>query len=483
MEELPLNALAVNRTLAEPMQRQIYTALRDLILRRILPPGLRMPSTRSLAKDIVVSRNTVVAAYDQLVSEGYIETRQGARPYVVDLPDPPGTPAAPAQVETGGRLSRSFRNTTRNGLQGGYPGHFGLRPSVPDTRSFPFATWNRLMTKHFQPANDELFSYNYVTGYPPLQAAIASYVQAYRGVRCEPGQIIITNGAQGALDLLARLLIDEGDLVWMDEPGYFGAQAAFLGAGARLAPLHIDEAGWHLQDVPAEPIRLIYTTPSCQQPLGLTMLMEQRLRLLEIAQQKNAWIIEDDFDSEYRLLGAAVPAMQGIDSANRTIYVGTFAKTLFPSLRIGFMVLPRQIGVDIGHACYVSGHLVSLPLQATLSDFIEGGHFARHLRRMRRLYGSRREHFLALCERELGDWLEPFDADVGIQIAFRFTRDISDQLIARRANERRLNVTPLSKHYLHSAPQNGVVLGYAALDERTMEAHLTELRHVFEECG
>ena len=481
--ELPLDALAVDRNIDEPIQRQIYAALRDLILRRILPPGLRLPSTRELAKDIVVSRNTVVAAYDQLASEGYIESRQGAHTFVVDLPLQPARPAPASPLSGSNYLSRAGRLMMETGVIGAHPHENALRASTPDVESFPFKTWNRLLARRFKASNTDLFSYNYVSGYPPLQQAIASYLQAYRGVRCEPEQVVITSGAQGALDLIARLLLSEGDTVWMEEPGYFGAQVLFSAVGARLEPMNVDENGWDLGSVPDGPVRLIYTTPSCQQPLGQTMLMEQRLRLLDIARQKNAWIIEDDFDSEYRLAGTSVPSMQGIDTAGRTIYVGTFAKTLFPALRIGFMVLPQPIDADIGKAIFASGHLVSLPLQATLSDFIESGQFARHLRRTRRLYGQRRALFLSLIDTLLGDWLEPIEADVGIQIAFRFKRDMDDQSLARRANERRLNVTPLSRHYLHGAPTHGLVLGYAALDERQMRLHLTELRNVFEDSG
>lgn len=334
------------------------------------------------------------------------------------------------------------------------------------------------MGRRFQAKSEELFGYNHVAGYPPLQSAIAKYLQAYRGVRCKASQVVITNGAQSALDLIARLLLKEGDLVWMDEPGYRGAQGAFIAAGARLAPLPVNSEGWRLQALPRDPVRLIYTTPSCQQPLGSTMLMDQRLRLLEIAQAQGAWIIEDDFDSEYRMSGTSVPAMQGVDVSERTIYIGTFAKTLFPALRIGFMVLPDAIGADFSHALFVSGHFAGLPLQATLADFIEQGHFARHLRRMRRLYGMRRAYFLKLVDEHLGDWLEPFESDVGIQLTFRLKGDLDDQAIANRANARLLNVMPLSNHYLHGRAENGFVLGYAALDERTMESLITNFAEI-----
>jgi len=478
--ELPVGALSIDRDCADPIQRQIYKGLRDLILRRVLPPGMRLPSTRALAAELVVSRNTVVTAYEQLASEGYVDMRPGARAVIIDLPalsaqkaDGDGPFRMDGNLAKGGRLLRHSRPLIQ------FEGRVGLRPSLPDVKQFPFKTWKRLMTQRFSSSDENLLAYGNTAGLPLLQRAIAKYVQAYRGVRCEPSQIIITNGAQGALDLIARLILREGDLVWMEDPGYHGAQGAFIAAGARLAPLPVSADGWDLASVPHEGVRLIYTTPSCQQPLGQTMLMEQRLTLLEIAQQKNAWIIEDDFDSEYRMSGSSVPAMQGADSNGRTIYIGTFAKTLFPALRIGFMILPKPIGADVVHAMFLAGHFVSLPTQAVLADFIDEGHFARHLRSMRRLYSSRRLRFLELAERHVGRWIEPFESDVGLQITFRLKKDMDDRAIAVLANERKLNVTPLSFHYFGASRCRGFVLGYAALDDRAMSQHLEEFAAVF----
>lgn len=469
----------IDRGKREPIQRQLYAALRALILRRVLTPGLKLPSTRELSKRILVSRNTVVRAYEQLDSEGYVETRQGSSTFVADLPLPP-SPAIPDDDNQIGRLSNFGHAFDSLELPQFSPSHTALRPSTPDVAVFPFKTWNRLLGKNFLHQNVDMFNYNYRSGYPQLKKAIASYLQAYRGVRCEPQQILVTNGAQAGLDLLSRVLLDVGDSVWMEEPGYDNARLLFNAAGARIKPLHVTSSGWDLDRIPDGDIRLIYTTPSCQAPLGLTMRMEQRLRLLEIAHRRAAWIIEDDFDSEYRLSGTSIPAMQGNDSFDRTIYVGTFAKTLFPAIRIGFVVLPKSIASSTNRAAFYCGHQVSLPIQAALSEFIMNGDFARHLRRTRRLYGQRREIFLELSHNLLGDWLEPFEADVGIQIAFRFKRSLDDVVIANHANELHLNVVPLSRYCHLSEPIRGLVMGYAALDESLMKRHLTTLLNVIE---
>ncbi len=471
---LPLDALKIDRSSREPIQHQIYLELRDLIMRRVLTAGLKLPSSRELSNYLTVSRNTVVRAYEQLYSEGYVETRQGSNTYVTDLPHPSPTTAAVGQREPVRRTSR-FLKTFDDVEDFQFSEHnISLRPSTPDISNFPFKTWNRILGRHLIHQKMDLLNYNYNRGYPPLQKAITNYLQAYRGVRCEPNQVVVTNGAQAGLDLLSRALLDEDDVVWMEEPGYVYARIVFQAAGARLKPLNVSAAGWDLSD-PPDKVAAIYTTPSCQHPLGLTMLMEQRLRLLEIADRKGAWIIEDDYDSEYRSTGRSIPAMQGHDDSGRTIYVGTFAKTLFPSIRIGFLVLPQSLCHSVKRAAQFCGQQVSLPLQATLAEFIIDGHFARHLRRTRRLYAQRRENFLRICYELLGKWLEPYKADVGIQIAFRFLSEVNDAAIARKANESNLNVIPLSRYSLNDRPLRGLLLGYAALDERAMQAYLSQL--------
>src|SRR6185369_2183156 len=228
-----------------------------------------------------------------------------------------------------------------------------------------------------------------------------SYLKIARGVRCRPEQIVVTTGAQAALDLLARILLDAGETVWMEEPGYYGAQAAFVAAGAELVPLHVDNQGWRLAPPTNVTPRVIYVTPACQHPLGMTMRMDQRLRLLELAERLDAYVIEDDFDGEYRFLGRPVQAMQGSDTFDRVIYVGTFAKLLFPALRLGFMVIPEFLLPDFSRLLSITGQFAPLLLQAALADFIDEGHMSMHLKRMRRIYAARRQTFRHYAHQEL----------------------------------------------------------------------------------
>jgi DNA-binding transcriptional regulator YhcF (GntR family) len=285
---VPLEALTLTRDAPVPLHRQLYDGLRHLIQERTLTAGTGLPSTRVLALDLAIARNTVVAAYDQLAAEGYIIARPRARPTVVDLPITPRGERQDTALAPGRKLSRRGELMIRQPVHHGAPGQLAFHPGMPDADSFPFSTWGRLIAKHARFARGALFGTYYVTGYPDLRRAIASFLKASRGVRCDPEQIVVTTGAQAALDLLARLLLDRGDTVWMEEPGYYGAQAAFTAAGAELAPLFVGESGWSLEQPPGPPPRLIYVTPSCQHPMGATMPMHQRLRLLQIAEARDA---------------------------------------------------------------------------------------------------------------------------------------------------------------------------------------------------
>lgn len=479
-ESLPIDAISVDRQSAEPIQLQIYKGIRDLILRGVLQPGLKLPATREFARNLSVSRNTVVRTYEQLQSEGYVETRRGSKTYVADLPgtssiEMPDVDEVPKDMLSA--FAYSFDEDERVSFSRDTS---GLRPNTPDIAVFPFKSWNRLLGRQLLHSNLHLLNYNYSYGYPPLQEAIAKYVQAYRGVRCEPEQVVVTNGAQSGLDLLTRLLVDPGDVVWMEEPGYVNARLAFRAGQANVKSLYVNEEGWNFDQLPKEKPRLIYVTPSSQHPLAITMRIEQRLRLLEIAYREGAWVVEDDYDSEYRDHGRSIPAMQGSDKFKRTIYVGTFAKTLFPAIRLGFMVAPQAIAERSARAALYTGNQVNLPQQAALTEFIEKGHFARHLRRTRRLYAARRKRFLELSRDLLGQWLEPIDTDVGIQIAFRFKASVDDKRVAHAANLAKLNVVPLSRYY-HSTEASGLLLGYAAVDEAVMEKLLVQLAGIIAE--
>jgi GntR family transcriptional regulator/MocR family aminotransferase len=468
-QAFPLDMLAVNRASGEHLSRQLYHGLVAIIRNRTLAPGSELPSTRALAAELGLGRNTIVSAYDQLVTEGYLANRQGARPVIVDLPDGPREAPAEAPPVPLRSPSRRGEELLSQPCHHGTPGRFAFHPGMPDAASFPFGVWGRLLARRAS-HGETLFGTYEVTGHPALKQAIAGYLFSARGVSCRPEQIVITTGAQAAFDLLARLLLDPGDPVWMEEPGYYGAKAAFTVAGARIVPIPVDqERGWRL-DAPDPTPRLIYVTPACQHPLGITMRMEERLRLLDIAETGNSWVIEDDFDGEYRFQGRPVPAIQSMDRSGRVIYVGTFAKLLFPALRLGFMVLPQELAERIANALSTTGQFAPLVLQAALADFITEGHMSRHLKRMRRIYAQRRQLFRAIVEERLGREMTLSPAEAGIQVVGYLRPGIDDIKVSQAAGRRAINVSPLSKYFQNTAPTQGLVLGYAACNAaQTME--------------
>lgn len=474
----PLDALAIDRSSPESLQRQLYRAVAQLIGSRVLPAGAELPSTRSLSADLGLGRNTIVAVYDQLATEGYLLNRPGARPVVVALPAVSPKPS-PAIVAGDGRpLSKRGRVLLEQPVHHGRPGSQAFHPGMPDARSFPFGVWAKLLARRAAFAGDTLFGTYDVSGLPALREAIAGYLASARGIHCRPEQIVITTGAQAAFDLLARLLLDPGDPVWMEEPGYYGAQAAFTVAGAHILPLLVDDQGWRFAPLPRA-ARLIFVTPACQHPLGITMPVEQRLSLLDIADRFDSWIIEDDFDGEYRFSGRPVPALQSMDNSGRVIYVGTFAKLLFPALRLGFIVLPQALQKGFVNALSTTGQFAPLLLQAALADFIMEGHMARHLKRMRRLYASRREMFMDVCTRHLGADMEILPCEAGIQLVGRLRHGLDDIAAANALARRGVNVSPMSKFFRQRPAMQGLVMGYAACDEAQTANGIRQLESVF----
>ncbi|MFN0113595.1 MAG: PLP-dependent aminotransferase family protein [Paracoccaceae bacterium] len=472
----PLESIILDQDRGATLPRQIYAQLRGLIERRALDSGGALPSTRELSRDLGVGRNSVIAAYDQLSLEGYVRLRKGATPLVVSLPVL-GRVARSERPVTGHTLSARGRLLQAQAHYAGEPGIPSFHPGMPDPDNFPFNTWSRLLARRARLARHDLFGAYHVQGYPPLREAIARYLTVSRGVNCSAEQIVVTNGAQSAFDLLARMLVDPGDTVWMEEPGYHGARAAFLSAGAVLSPLHVGDTGWHLTPPPVPP-KLIFVTPSCHYPLGVTMPMEQRLNLIRLSEAARAWIIEDDYDSEYRFQGQPIPALQGLDVSGRVVFVGTFAKTLFPAMRLGYMVVPPAVGDRIEAVLSATGQFAPLVTQAALADFMNEGHLTRHLRRTRRLYAQRRESFFQAFDEHLGTWTRLCRTDTGIQQVARFRIQVDDRAFAAAARAEGVNVSPFSMQFANPGLESGLLFGFAAADARDQARGFRRLREL-----
>jgi GntR family transcriptional regulator/MocR family aminotransferase len=471
--------LELDRDANLPLHRQLYNSLRSHILDGRLPPKTRLPATRVLAGDLGVSRNTVIAAYDALLAEGYLDSIAGSGTRVALLPAPPARRrTACAELP---QLSARGRLMTTQPRDRTIPGRIAFHPGYPEIATFPFATWSRLLALAMRNVREDLFGYHLVNGHPRLRRAIAEYLAVSRGVKCTPEQVIVVTGTQAALDLIARLFMDPGDHFWIEDPGYVGAYSAFLAAGGRPAPLPVGPGGWQLDAAGPRP-RLIFVTPSCQWPLGLVMPMEVRLRLLHVAEHHDAWIIEDDYDSEYRFRGHPIPAMQGLDDSGRVIYIGTLSKTMFPSLRVAYIVVPPTLIDGFDTAVSITGQYPPLVLQAALADFIAQGFLATHLRRMRRLYARRQREFVALCRARLDRWLTVNEADTGMQVIGHFRHEaLDDRDVLAVALRHGVDFSPLSRHYRHATPVQGMFLGYAGVSAEAMRQGVERLRKAFEE--
>ncbi|MBI5030914.1 MAG: PLP-dependent aminotransferase family protein [Chloroflexi bacterium] len=482
---LTLAAIDLDRSEPTALHRQLYYRLSNAILTRRLVPGTRLPPTRALAAELGVARNTVVNAFEQLLAEGYIEGKVGSGTYVSHaLPDDvlqtrakssPPTRAISSSAALSKRGAIIASAPAKQWQDSGRPRAF--RPGIPALDEFPFETWRQLANKRWRTLARDSLSYGEPEGYRPLRQAIVAYLGQSRGVRCEPEQVIVVAGSQQALDLAARLLLDPGDVVWMEEPGYRGARGALLAAGAKLVPVPVDAEGLRV-DIgirKAKAARVAYVTPSHQYPLGVTMSLARRLKLLEWAARSNAWILEDDYDSEYRYSGRPLTALQGLDTANRVIYIGTFSKVLFPALRLGYLVVPPNL-VDAFIAARAMADRQSPVLdQAVLADFIAEGYFARHLRHMRALYAERRAALVDAVNRELDGMLEITSEQAGLHVMARLPQSIDDREVARRAATHNVEAPALSDYALTHLAYGGLVLGYAAVNENEIREGVRRL--------
>jgi GntR family transcriptional regulator/MocR family aminotransferase len=453
----------------EALQQQIYAGVRRAILDGAIAPGTRLPSSRAVAEDLGVSRTTAVLALEQLLAEGYLATRRGSGTFVAeDLPDdlPQGRVARPARRPRHPPLSRrgaALAATPTGGQRlGGPPRPF--RIGTPGVDLFPVRLWAQLVTRRVRSVTSAQLDYGEPAGTRALREAIAAHVQTARGTRCEADQVVVVAGAQQGLDLACRLLLDPGDRAWMEDPGYPGARSALVGAGARILPVRVDAEGL---DVEAGVRgggdgRLVYVTPSHQYPLGVPMSLPRRLALLKWASHARAWVIEDDYDSEFRYGARPIPCLHGLDVDGRVIYVGSFSKTLFPALRLGFVIVPPDLQDRLVAARAAADQHPPALDQAVLTDFIVEGHFARHLRRMRTHYRARLAAVDAAAKRFCQGALQLRPVQTGLHVVADL-EDADAAAVTRGAAARGVEVAPLSAYYARPerAP-NGLVLGFAA---------------------
>lgn len=486
-----LSTLRLDTASSIPLFRQLYDAIKGGILAGQIQPATQLPPTRALALLLGVSRQTVLNAYSQLMAEGFLSGTIGKGTFISDrLPrasvrDASAPDSAPPALRPlSSRGLRFIDIRTRINTHEDRPKAF--RIGMPGLDVFPFEIWARLEARRWRRPSFQL-GYTDPAGYPPLRTLLAAYLSASRGVHCTPEQIIITSGSQQALFLVASLLLAPGDAAWVEDPGYRGISGVLHATEARVCPIPVDQQGLCValgaQQYPDA--KLAYVTPSHQYPLGVTMSLQRRLELLAWAAENKAWVVEDDYDSEYRYAGPPLASLQSLDKAGSVIYIGTLSKVLFPGLRLGYLVLPPPLVQAFANGKAVIDRHTSIVPQIVLSEFIAEGHFNRHIKRTREVYAERHAALLAALDAQLADEIDLGPAEAGMHLAVAFKRRHDDLAVAQMALTKGVEVRPLSQFYapqedapLRRGTPSGLLLGFASVPSAESRLGTTILRDV-----
>lgn len=469
---------------AAPLYWQIYRQLRQLILQGELPAGTRLPASRELAQQAGVARVTVTQAYEQLQAEGYVVAQTGAGTFVAaDLPLPaPGRNNGSKNgfVPTFSRWGRRVLTLDLETTPAAAPRleiDFGFGRSFPHI--FPYDIWRRLLARYLSTDDVMLSRYGSVAGFYPLRQAVADYLARLRGVRCTPEQVVIVSGAQQALDILARLLLNDGDEVLVETPGYDDAFELFRLHGARLTAIPVDDQGFPVERIPAQSAaRLVFVTPSNQFPRGGAMPLRRRLALLQWAQQARALVIEDDYDGELRYDGHPLAALQGLDSDGQVVYLGSFSKVLFPALRLAYVVLPRALTAAFTQAKGLIDRGAPTLTQAAVADFITEGHFERHLRHLRQAYGRRRQVLVEALNRYVPGKVHYSAVPAGLHVMLYLDKTFDEAVVIRRAAEAGVGVYPGAPYHQEKPAPPSILLGFSGLSEAEIKEGVRRLTAV-----
>jgi GntR family transcriptional regulator/MocR family aminotransferase len=475
-----------------PSFHWLRNALRTEILKGRIMPGSKLPASRELARQYQLSRGTILAALDELQAEGYLEGRRGSGTYVSQiLPEH----LLPSQEISESELSGStpsgphlsaYATRVRPYALHVRPENSAFRTNLPALDLFPTTLWAQLTGRRLRAATTRDLLGCEAQGYRPLREAIANYAHTSRGIHCTPEQVMVVSGVQEGLDLAARLLLNPGEKVLVEDPGYQGAYAVFGALGARIVSMRLDAEGAAPRESDFRSCRFVYVTPGHQYPVGMTMSLQRRLQLLAWAKKYGTPIFEDDYDSEFRFSGRPIPAMQGLDHSGKVIFCGSFNKVMFPSLRLGYLVVPRNLVDVFAQTKAMTTRHQSLLDQAVLCDFIEQGHLGRHLRRMRKIYEERFKILLASAQQYLADYLEIATIEAGLQTVGRFrsnlvAKGISAEAVAQRAALNDIDVVPLSGYCHTVSIPEALQIGFAAVHEKEILRGVLKLASVFQQ--
>ncbi|MGX5220435.1 MocR-like pyridoxine biosynthesis transcription factor PdxR [Pseudomonas segetis] len=477
---LPVDLSGVRLGPGPGLARQLYQRLRERILDGRLPGGARLPASRDLADLLSVSRNTVTRAFDQLYAEGYIEGRVGDGTYVAELASVTAVAAVQVASPAPSDALRLLDDHHLPRPPEGAPRAF--RVGVPAFDLFPFETWARLSARFWRKPSPVRLGYGDPAGDRQLRELIVAYLRNSRGLQCDPAQVVITSGAQQAISLCAQLMLQPGDRVAVENPGYRAAGHAFAVAGGRLQGVAVDEEG--IDTAALERLghcRLAYVTPSHQYPTGVTLSLQRRLELLEWAERHDSWIVEDDYDGEYRYRGTPLAPLAALDRRGRVLYVGTFCKITFPALRLGYLILPASLAESFSRRRALDMRHSEIGTQAVMAEFIAAGHFQRHIRRMRSAARSRRDALLAGWPSTIDGCAAMPAVDAGLHLCVRVETVAREQELIAAAAAVGVEINALSSYWLPDSEQTpdqraGLVLGFAAVSEADIEAALSALR-------
>lgn len=471
------------------LYQRLFQCLADAIRVGVVAPNTKLPASRDLALELKVSRNTVLNAYQQLEAQGYIQGFTGRGTWVnAQIPDdylnvkPNTANQGPYQQQATPNLSARAKvflsHVNHRPIQWG-----AFVPGVPDVTEFPHALFNKIQARLGHAPDTATLIYSYHGGNEELKHSLCEYLRVARSVRCDPEQIIITEGTHQSIDLLSRALCDIGDRIWIEDPGYWVIRNILTMNGLEVHPQPVDEQG--LKPHANAPIpKLIFVTPSHQYPLGSHLSLARRRELLDLARQQQAFIVEDDYDSEFRFSGQPFPSLQGLEADAPVIYLGTFSKTMYPGLRVSYMVVPRALAPHLKlilDELHRSGHQLT---QRALAKFIDAGHYVAHIRKMRVLYQKRRQYLIELIERYLGpDMIHPYSLEAGLHLVLRLPQHVDDQKVAEQAYQAGIKVKALSSYYSaeHTLPERGLLLGFASVPEQEMLPAFYRLRQCLSE--
>lgn len=482
-----LPTLSFDRETKTPIGTQLGFALREMILSGKLQPGERLPSSRILAKDQGVSRTTVINVYEQLTAEGLIQSQVGAGAYVVDTLQITPSPAiiADGQPRQPPRLAQLSSEASEQYFPRlTHPEEpCAFMTGIPAFDQFPMAIWSSLNVKYWRQPRNHVLSYPPAEGVMELRKAIAMHLRANRGIICKPEEVFIFNGAQDAFNRIGNTLLDPGDIVWFENPGAIGARNSLVSSGAQLIPLPIDQEGIDVAEGLrlAPDFRLAFVTPAHQHPLGVTMSLHRRMELLRAAERVGAWIVEDDYVGEFHYSGHPPPTLKSVDTSGRVIYVGSFSKSLFAALRLGYIVAPPELAPIFQRIAGATMQGAPTSLQSVVANFIEGGHFSSHIRRMRMIYSERLKALQDGTAKHLDGLMTIEPRETGFQTIGHLAPDFDEEEVARRAAERGIYVSPVSRFTIVPVRQKGLILGFSAVPPNAITSAVKKLEVLFRE--